>query len=84
MSFILQGPQFFPPTFLRALEILPPHEHISPISMRLEASKKVLLAHVAQGAAKLQVVKVKNLEKSSFCLVAVNTETLSSCNFAAP
>ena len=38
-------------------------EHLVPNSMRLEASKKVLLVHVPQGTAKLQAVKVLVLQK---------------------
>ena len=34
------------------------HDRLDPNSLRLEASKKVLLVHVPQWAAKLQAVKV--------------------------
>ena len=37
---------------------------MAPNSVRLEASKKVLLVHVPQGAVKLQAVKVLVLKKS--------------------
>ena len=34
------------------------NEHLAPNSARLKVSKKVLLVHVCQGAAKLQAVKL--------------------------
>ena len=35
-----------------------PHDNLASNIVRLEASKKVLLVHVPQGAAKLQAVKL--------------------------
>ena len=58
-----------------------PHEHLTPNSGRLEASKKVLLVYKPQGAAKLRAVKFK--EKICFYIIKVNTETLILCHFAA-
>ena len=40
-----------------------PHDHLAPHSVRLEASKKVLLVHMPQGPAKLWAVKVLVLQK---------------------
>ena len=39
-------------------------EHLAPNSVRLEVSKKVLLVHVCQGAAKLQAVKLFSFFKN--------------------
>ena len=41
-----------------------PHDHLAPNSVRLEASKKALVVHVPQGAAKLQAVKLFSFFKS--------------------
>ena len=41
-----------------------PQDRLDPNSLRLEASKKVLLVHVPQGAAKLQAVKLFSFFKN--------------------
>ena len=41
-----------------------PYGHMAPNSVKLEASKKVLLIHVPQGAAKLQAVKLFSFFKN--------------------
>ena len=48
-----------------------PHDHLAPNSVRLEASKKVLLVHMPQGAAKLQAVKlIKFFKNCTFLFVS--------------
>ena len=41
-----------------------PHDHLTPNSVRLEASKKVLVVHVPQGSAKFQAVKLFSFFKN--------------------
>ena len=50
--------------FLRPNSPATPHERLAKNSVSLEASKKVLLVNVSQGAAKLQAIKVLVLKKS--------------------
>ena len=54
--------------------------------MSLEASKKVLLVHVPQGAAKLQAVKFIVFQKIKKTKVQFlkNEKSLTACYFAAP
>ena len=48
----------------KVFELCHPHNQLAPNSVRLEASKKVLLVHMPQWAAKLQAVKLFSFFKN--------------------